>query len=741
MSNGRYEVVGRLPPGQGGKTSLAVMGGGQAFKRVAVLRPVGEAALIPVANLHPQLPAPLGVDEVEGSSYAVYDFFPGATLREIADVYRQQDQLPPLGLAVRIVMDAARIIHLAHEHVDALGGHSGFVHGGIADSSLLLGFDGEVRVIDFGLRKMNRFASPEAVAGGPFTAKSDVFSLAAALHAALTGFDKSYAATLARAPSAREFPPPSAVHPDASRELDALLMRSLLPDPERRLASAAELADDLERIVGSQLPQPQACATRLRQLFEERLDGFRNMVPKLSAEAAQPAAGAAAKQRSSKPSLPALQPTPPPRKSGPRSPIPMGTQPEANPIGRRPTPPEVKAAFGDPDGLEDERTILAEPGLVLAKSEPMKTKVESTRAERPPVRSSGPKKPPAPLPDVPWEEGPLRAEPTTGQTDLRASAAPAAVSYEDASEDAVPIEDVPTGLTRRATGAHAALGGSTRAEKARARGQELVDTGEIEGEEADDLRDQPTVVKVTGAHAKLVVEPPAPEDVAAAFGDPDELAEEPGTAIITSNDGPKAKAKAEGAPEPPMLTPVVDIGDAPTTGVLEQAKKKPEKVESAEPKKKSSAARKLIAFMLLLMAGGFGFAMLKYPAQTKAKLAPLKAKLAPLKAKLDAQLVKLGIKKEAPGPPPEEPGQPVADAADGGEAAPLLPPVEVADAGAPPPPLLAPLDEDVDGGEYEYEDDDGGVVSGDGGHHSDGGAASKVKKKKKKKRREWWKTQ
>src|SRR5262249_48502026 len=157
----------------------------------------------------------------------------------------------------------------AHEHQDSLGGPACFVHGALADSALLLGFDGQVRVLDFGLRSITRFSAPEALRGGPYDARSDVFSLAATLHASLTGYDGSYVRAVQRSPSAAEFPPPSAIHPDASAELDMLVMRSLLPERERRLSTLADLATGLENIAGAALPTRQTCATRLRQLFED----------------------------------------------------------------------------------------------------------------------------------------------------------------------------------------------------------------------------------------------------------------------------------------------------------------------------------------------------------------------------------------------------------------------------------------------------------------------------------------
>ncbi len=240
----KYQLVGRLPPGGGGKTSLAIVGGYGGFKRLVVMRPIGDSTLVPVANVDPQLLAPLQIDDFDGATYAIYDFHPGATLKEIVDVYRGQGQLPPLGLAVRLVVDAARVMHLAHDHQDALGGPGSFVHGALADSSLLLGFDeGDAAVIDFGLRAVGAgtgfsVASRACGHGGPFDARSgDVFSLAAVLHASLTGFEGSYAKVLAKTPSSSEFPPPSAVHPDATPQLDSLVMKALFPARESRLST------------------------------------------------------------------------------------------------------------------------------------------------------------------------------------------------------------------------------------------------------------------------------------------------------------------------------------------------------------------------------------------------------------------------------------------------------------------------------------------------------------------------
>src|SRR5262249_35278309 len=152
------------------------------------------------------------------------------------------------------------------------------------------------------------------------------------------------------------------------------------------------------------------------------------------------------------------------KRSVPRpQPIPRGTQPEANPVGRRPTPPDAKAAFGEVDELADEATIVADSDPRLKKMarpsgeqkrlELGKTRPEPTGAER--KGGSGSKKQLPSLPDVPWEPG---AGPGGAMTDQeRASLAEhgnvdsgelqTSAEQIDSSEVGVPIDEVPTGLS------------------------------------------------------------------------------------------------------------------------------------------------------------------------------------------------------------------------------------------------------------------------------------------------------
>lgn len=652
------------------------------FKRLVVLRPVGDATLIPVSSIDPQLPVPHAIEELDGTAYAAYDFFPGATLKEITAIYRGQDQLPPLGLVLRICIDAARILSVAHTHQDPLGGPATFVHGGLSDSVLLMGFDGLVRVLDFGVRSANRYSAPEAVRGGPFDARSDVFSLAAVLHSALTAFQGSYVQVLQRTPSASEFPPPSAVHPDARPDLDVLVMHALMPERERRTGSLLEVANELERLAGASLPQPQACATRIRQLFEERLDGLRNMVPRLESDLT------AQRFRPSRPSIPAQSPSslPVPRRvTAERPAVAPAFESEQDEATVVKVEPPVHVEDSAVDG-PDEATVVKVDAPVEAPIVDEMDRFDKTDVINPTPSLIMKSKPTAmqerldpslmkrtiPHVDVPW------AQPGAS---VGAPPPPAAEMLDEPPTSSIP-------------GA-GAIKGNSEAERAAALGQELVSTGElpairpevVESDEPstgklpparvadnviEDVADLKTVVKVTGNHPKLLP-PTSSED---------------------------------------------------TGRILSVPREQPTD-ESTLPRRRSPVPIAIIAFLLVVIGGGFGYLAVTKPTMVRERFA--------------AALIKWGLKKPPPPPPPEveqqappPTPQPAVAAVviDAGDVVPVAA-VVVQDAGA------AVEEEDLDGG--EEEEDDAGVAAGSAEAGRDAGAPHK-KTKHKKHPKAWWQT-
>ncbi len=193
------------------------------------------------------------------AAYVAMEFVEGETL----------EQVRARGLTVQkaaqLLRDAAFAVEAAHERQ--------VIHRDFKPRNVLLGFDGRVRVTDFGLagfaatlgptddsmlsRTINvvgtpSFMSPEQALGrtGDIRERSDVYSLGATLFFLLTGrppFEGSNPMKTCFAVVRDPLPPPSQLNPLVGGDLERIVVRAMAKDPVRRYDSARHLADDLDR--------------------------------------------------------------------------------------------------------------------------------------------------------------------------------------------------------------------------------------------------------------------------------------------------------------------------------------------------------------------------------------------------------------------------------------------------------------------------------------------------------------
>jgi serine/threonine-protein kinase len=216
---------------------------------------------------HPNVCRVLDAGRIDGVAYLAMELLVGMPLSEMLAHARATTDPELLAewpfVVCRIGVDACEGLHAAHELCDARGGSLGVVHRDVSPDNLFVGFDGVVRVIDFGiasakerlhrtatgeLRGKIAYASPERLADQQVDRRSDVFSLGAVLWEAIALrplFPHRDPGAAMRAIRQGQVPPLRDVRPDVPLDLDVLVAQALAPDPARRFPTARAMGDAL----------------------------------------------------------------------------------------------------------------------------------------------------------------------------------------------------------------------------------------------------------------------------------------------------------------------------------------------------------------------------------------------------------------------------------------------------------------------------------------------------------------
>jgi len=270
----RFRVIRRLGSGGAADVFLAVARGLGGFQKLVVLkkpRTTPDDAAIPrnlffheariAARLnHPNCAQVIGIEEIDGVPVIVSEYLEGLTLSALRG---EAGSKVPLEIELAILHDALLGLQHAHELRDFDGAPLGVVHRDVSPQNILVTYDGEVKVLDFGIAKANRqaeqtevgvikgklrYMAPEQVSGLPADARTDVFAAGIVLWEGLT-HQRLWAglsdAKLLQHAMEGSVPPPRSLAPDAPALLERICLRATAPNIRDRFHSAQEMAAEL----------------------------------------------------------------------------------------------------------------------------------------------------------------------------------------------------------------------------------------------------------------------------------------------------------------------------------------------------------------------------------------------------------------------------------------------------------------------------------------------------------------
>ncbi|MFT3712600.1 MAG: protein kinase [Archangium sp.] len=299
---GKYEVLCRLSTGGMSAIYLAHQTGLAGFKKLVVLKTIlpdiggeedfvgmflEEARITAVFN-HPNIAQVFELDTDEGQLFMAMEFVQGCTLVEMARACRQAKEAIPVGFTLASTRDTALALHYAHNFTDARGRRQIVIHRDVAEKNIMVTYEGVTKLLDFGIAKAlgrsgrtsigmvkgtSGYMSPEQIRGEPLDPRSDVFALGVVMHECLTGLRLFHGKTAEEGMMAalrEEVQPPSKWNKEVNAETDAVVLKALQRDREKRFATALEFARAIEKAAPGMLWHPEQSGELVTKHFSDR---------------------------------------------------------------------------------------------------------------------------------------------------------------------------------------------------------------------------------------------------------------------------------------------------------------------------------------------------------------------------------------------------------------------------------------------------------------------------------------
>jgi serine/threonine-protein kinase len=222
--------------------------------------------------------------------YLVQEYIFGKNLRQILKKTQEQGKLIPIPVVLHVVMEVAKGLDYAHRKMDEASGKPlGLVHRDVSPQNIMVSYDGDVKIVDFGIVKLAistektatgvlkgkfGYMSPEQIEGLEIDQRSDIFSLGVVLVEALTGqklFQAETEVQYVKLIQSFQLPRISMLRPEVTVELEEVAHKALEKDRSRRYLSAQHLLLEVSKVLQQSYGGAHSvlCAEFLRSLFAQ----------------------------------------------------------------------------------------------------------------------------------------------------------------------------------------------------------------------------------------------------------------------------------------------------------------------------------------------------------------------------------------------------------------------------------------------------------------------------------------
>ncbi len=275
----KYRDLVELGSGGMGDVYLSVVHGPAGFSKLLVVKrlrvslaedPELLAMFLTEARLaarvsHPNVVQTIEVGNDGSRHFIAMEYLDGQSLQGLLRKSQEVGGLP-LAMHLRILSEALAGLHYAHELADIDGMPLGVVHRDATPHNVFVTYDGQVKVVDFGIAKVGDgdrtrtgvikgkvpYMSPEQVDGTDVDRRTDVYAVGAMLWQAATGQrlwkGLSDLQVMTRVHQGM-IPRPRDVNMLVPEKLDRIIMRALAHKKEERYATAAELQAEVEQLI------------------------------------------------------------------------------------------------------------------------------------------------------------------------------------------------------------------------------------------------------------------------------------------------------------------------------------------------------------------------------------------------------------------------------------------------------------------------------------------------------------